>query len=98
MPRAKITGYLAVIIDISKRKKAEINLKNQIIFSQQIFQSIPEMIIIVDRRLRITFINKTGPRLIVKTGTDSRHRPEPEPDSEQNRHRKRLRRTGAQCH
>ncbi|MEI6614191.1 MAG: PAS domain S-box protein [Chrysiogenales bacterium] len=54
----KITGYLAVIADISKRKKAEINLKNQIIFSQQIFQSIPEMIVIVDRKLRITFFNK----------------------------------------
>ena len=58
MPDQKITGYLAVIADISKRKKAEINLRNQIIFSQQIFQSIPEMIIIVDRKLRITFFNR----------------------------------------
>jgi PAS domain S-box-containing protein len=54
----KIAGYLAVIADISMRKKAEINLRNQIIFSQQIFQSIPEMIIIVDRKLRITFFNR----------------------------------------
>jgi len=54
----RITDFLAVVADISKRKKAEINLKNQIVFSQQIFQSIPEMIMIVDRKLRITFINR----------------------------------------
>jgi PAS domain S-box-containing protein len=60
----KLSGYLAVITDISKRKKAEIDLKNQILFSRQIFQSIPEMIIIVDRRLRITFINKRASDLI----------------------------------
>ena len=58
------SGFLAVIADISKRKKAEIDLKNQILFSRQIFQSIPEMIIIVDRRLRITFINKRTRDLI----------------------------------
>ncbi|MCU0237033.1 MAG: PAS domain-containing protein [Acidobacteria bacterium] len=57
-------GYLAVISDISRRRKAEIDLKNQILFSRQIFQSIPEMIIIVDRRLRITFINKRTRDLI----------------------------------
>ena len=64
----KITGYLAVIADISKRKKAEINLRNQIIFSQQIFQSIPEMIIIVDRKLRITFFNKRAHDIIAAAG------------------------------
>jgi PAS domain S-box-containing protein len=66
----KITGYLAVVADISKRKKAEINLRNQIIFSQQIFQSIPEMIIIVDRKLRITFFNKRAHDAI-KSGAES---------------------------
>jgi PAS domain S-box-containing protein len=66
----RITGYLAVVADISKRKKAEINLKNQIIFSQQIFQSIPEMIIIVDRKLRITFFNKRV-HDVIKTGAVS---------------------------
>ena len=66
----KINGFLAVIADISKQKKAEINLKNQIIFSQQIFQSIPEMIIIVDRKLRITFINKRA-HDVIKTSADS---------------------------
>ena len=66
----KITGFLAVIADVSKRKKAEINLRNQIIFSQQIFQSIPEMIIIVDRKLRITFINRQAHDVIVpRTGS-----------------------------
>jgi PAS domain S-box-containing protein len=66
----KIIGYLAVIADVSKRKKAEINLKNQIIFSQQIFQSIPEMIIIVDRKLRITFFNKRA-HDVIKSTADS---------------------------
>ncbi len=61
-------GYLAVISDISKRRKAEIDLKNQILFSRQIFQSIPEMIIIVDRRLRITFCNKRARDLIQSGG------------------------------
>ncbi len=64
----RVSGYLAVIADISKRKKAEIDLKNQILFSRQIFQSIPEMIIIVDRRLRITFINTRARDLIKATG------------------------------
>jgi PAS domain S-box-containing protein len=64
----EINGYLVVIADISKRKKAEMDLKNQILFSRQIFQSIPEMIIIVDRRLRITFINKQARDLIKATG------------------------------
>ena len=63
----RLNGYLAVISDISKRKKAEIDLKNQILFSRQIFQSIPEMIIIVDRRLRVTFINKRA-RDLIQTG------------------------------
>jgi PAS domain S-box-containing protein len=63
-PNNKLSGFLAVISDISKRKKAEIDLKNQILFSRQIFQSIPEMIVIVDRRLRITFINKRASDLI----------------------------------
>lgn len=57
-------GFLAVITDISKRRKAELDLKNQILFSRQIFQSIPEMILIVDRRLRVTFINKQARDLI----------------------------------
>jgi PAS domain-containing protein len=57
-----------VISDISKRRKAEIDLKNQILFSRQIFQSIPEMIIIVDRRLRITFCNKRARDLIQPGG------------------------------
>jgi PAS domain S-box-containing protein len=64
----RISGYLAVIGDISKRKKAEIDLRNQILFSRQIFQSIPEMIIIVDRRLRVTFINKRARDLIPSGG------------------------------
>jgi PAS domain S-box-containing protein len=70
-PDGKVSGYLAAIADISKRKKAEINLRNQIIFSQQIFQSIPEMILIVDRKLRITFFNKRAHDVIRKTTESS---------------------------
>ncbi|MBN2344811.1 MAG: PAS domain-containing protein [Candidatus Aminicenantes bacterium] len=66
--RGRPSGYLAVISDISKRKKAEIDLKNQILFSRQIFQSIPEMIIIVDRRLRVTFANKKARDLVQAGG------------------------------
>ncbi|MBU4306243.1 MAG: PAS domain S-box protein [Acidobacteria bacterium] len=66
----RISGYLAMIADISQRKKAEMNLKNQILFSRQIFQSIPEMIIIVDRRQRITFINTRARDLIKATGVN----------------------------
>jgi PAS domain S-box-containing protein len=66
----KLSGFLAVVADISKRKKAEIDLKNQILFSRQIFLSIPEMIIIVDRRLRITFVNKKA-RELIQTGGSS---------------------------
>ncbi len=67
-PPGQYSGYLVVITDISKRKKAEIDLKNQILFSRQIFQSIPEMILIVDRRLRVTFINKRARDLIQAGG------------------------------
>jgi PAS domain S-box-containing protein len=66
--QGRLDGFLAVISDISKRRKAEIDLKNQILFSRQIFQSIPEMIIIVDRRLRVTFINKRARDLIQSGG------------------------------
>ncbi|HOW44164.1 MAG TPA: PAS domain-containing protein [Candidatus Aminicenantes bacterium] len=65
--RGQARGYLAVIHDISKRRKAELDLKNQILFSRQIFQSIPEMIIIVDRRLRVTFINRRA-RDVIQAG------------------------------
>jgi PAS domain S-box-containing protein len=60
----KITNYIAVIADITKRKRAEINLKNQILYSNQIFQSIPEMIVITDRNLRITFINRRAKEVV----------------------------------
>ncbi len=35
--QGRLNGFLAVISDISKRCKAEIDLKNQILFSRQIF-------------------------------------------------------------
>jgi two-component system, cell cycle sensor histidine kinase and response regulator CckA len=54
----QLSGYIAVIADITQRKRAETDLRNQIVFSQQIFTSIPEMILIVDTQLRVTFLNK----------------------------------------
>ncbi len=60
----RLTGYVAVIVDITKRKRAETNLRNQIAFSQQIFSSIPEMILITDRTLRITFCNRQTRELL----------------------------------
>jgi len=68
--QGRASGFLAVISDISKRRKAELDLKNQILFSRQIFQSIPEMILIVDRRLRVTFINQRT-RDLVQAGRAS---------------------------
>ena len=56
--KGMIKGYLTVITDTTTRRRAEENLRNQIQFSQQIFQAIPEMIVVVDRHLKITYLNK----------------------------------------
>ena len=63
-PNRELKSFIAVVADITKRKKAESNLKNQILYSQQIFQSIPEIIIITDHNLRITFINRRAKEMV----------------------------------
>jgi len=65
--RGQLTGYLGVIVDVTKRKRAETNLRNQIAFSQQIFSSIPEMILITDRNLRVTFCNRQARELLARS-------------------------------
>lgn len=60
----KVTGLLAVVQDVTAKKKAEVNLKNQISFSQKIFQTIPDLIIITDRKLNVLFVNRHADNLI----------------------------------
>jgi len=57
-------GYIAVVDDITKRKKAEMNLRNQISFTRQIFKAIPDMILIVDRELKVVFNNEKAEALL----------------------------------
>lgn len=54
----ELIGYIAVIADVTMRKKAEVNLRNQIAFSRQIFRTIPDMILIIDVNLKIIFMNE----------------------------------------
>ena len=60
----ELIGYIAVVDDITKRKKAEINLRNQIAFSRQIFKAIPDMIMIFDTHLEIVFYNQRAEKII----------------------------------
>jgi two-component system cell cycle sensor histidine kinase/response regulator CckA len=69
----ELIGYIAVVDDVTKRKKAETNLKNQIAFSRQIFKSIPDMIFIVDTRLKIVFYNQKAGRIIEKSSSSERN-------------------------
>ena len=66
-------GYIAVFEDITKRKKAEANLRNQINFSRQIFKAIPDMVVIVDRHLKIMFVNKRAEAVIGQWTPDVRN-------------------------
>jgi len=63
----KVKGYISAIQDITKRKKAEKNLKSQIIFSREIFKSIPDIIIITDINLKIIFANHKAENFINKS-------------------------------
>ncbi len=63
----KIKGYISEIQDITKRKKAEKNLKSQIYFSREIFKSIPDMILITDINLKIIFANHKAEGFINKS-------------------------------
>ncbi len=63
----KVKGYISAIQDITKRKKAEKNLKSQIFFSREIFKSIPDIIIITDINLKIIFASHKAENFINKS-------------------------------
>jgi PAS domain S-box-containing protein len=66
-------GYIAVFADITQRKKAEANLRNQINFSRQIFKAIPDMVLIVDKKLKIMFVNRKAEEVIGQWTPDVRN-------------------------
>lgn len=70
----RVGAFAMVIADVSQRKRAEMELRKQITFSQQVFQSIPEAIVITDPRLRITFVNKHARELLRKGAGEVVHR------------------------
>ncbi|HDP94174.1 MAG TPA: PAS domain-containing hybrid sensor histidine kinase/response regulator [Candidatus Aminicenantes bacterium] len=57
-------GYIAVFSDITLRKKAEVNLRNQITFSRQIFKTIPDIILITDMQRKVIFMNQKAESLL----------------------------------
>ncbi len=61
-----LSGYIAVFSDITLRKKAEGNLRNQISFSRQIFKTIPDMILITDMQQKVIFMNQKAEGLLKK--------------------------------
>jgi len=65
----ELIGYIAVVADITQRKKAEMNLKNQIAFSRQIFKTIPDIILILDNNLKIVFYNQKAQKIVGKPST-----------------------------
>jgi len=60
----KRLGYIAVFSDITLRKKAEVNLRNQITFSRQIFKTIPDIILITDMHRKVIFMNQKAESLL----------------------------------
>ncbi|MDY0297552.1 MAG: ATP-binding protein [Acidobacteriota bacterium] len=60
----KRLGYIAVFSDITLRKKAEVNLRNQITFSRQIFKTIPDIILITDMQRKVIFMNQKAESLL----------------------------------
>ncbi|MCK4944434.1 MAG: response regulator [Candidatus Aminicenantes bacterium] len=69
----QLIGYISVVDDITKRKKAEMNLKNQIAFSRQIFRAIPDIILIVDTNLKIVFYNQKAEKIIEMASGEERN-------------------------
>lgn len=56
------TGYLVLAEDVSRQRRIELNLQNQIALSQHIFDTIPEFILVVDNNLTILFANDSVTR------------------------------------
>jgi PAS domain S-box-containing protein len=69
----ELIGYISVIADITQRKKAEVNLRNQIAFSRQIFRTIPDMILILDMNLKIIFMNEKAEDFFKISSSDNRN-------------------------
>lgn len=69
----QLSGYISVVDDVTKRKKAELSLKNQIAFSRQIFRAIPDMILIVDTNLKVVFYNQKAERIIESYSGEERN-------------------------
>jgi len=65
-------GMVLALNNISKLKKAELNLNNQINFSKQIFKTIPEIILITDMNLRVIFANKKAEFILAKSKDENR--------------------------
>ena len=69
----QLSGYISVVDDVTKQKKAEMNLKNQIAFSRQIFRAIPDMILIVDTNLKVVFYNQKAEKIIEAAPDEERN-------------------------
>lgn len=50
-------GYMVLAEDVSRQRRVELNLQNQIALSQHIFDAIPEFILVVDNNMNILFAN-----------------------------------------
>jgi PAS domain S-box-containing protein len=68
----KYIGAVIVFNDITKQKRAELSLNNQINFSKQIFKTIPEVILITDTDLRVIFANKKAENILTKNTDENR--------------------------
>ncbi len=67
-----LLGMVIVFNDISKQKRAELSLNNQINFSKQIFKTIPDVILITDMDLRVIFANKKAESILEKSPDENR--------------------------
>ncbi len=66
------SGMVIVFNDISKQKRAELSLNNQINFSKQIFKTIPDIILITDMDLRVIFANNKADSILAKNPDENR--------------------------
>jgi PAS domain S-box-containing protein len=66
------SGMVILFNDISKQKRAELSLNNQINFSKQIFKTIPDVILITDMDLRVIFANNKAEYILAKNNNENR--------------------------
>jgi len=67
-----LSGMVILFNDISKQKRAEQSLNNQINFSKQIFKTIPDIILITDMDLRVIFANKKAEGILASNSDENR--------------------------